>query len=152
MSAGGTDGPLPMRTGSVPKPAWVLGIAGLLPFVACATALQVGPPELFEPAYAALIGYSVAILSFMGGVQWGLAMRSDANGQWLAYGASVVPALLGWAALLSPPAVQLPALAAGFTLLLMYDLSAVRRGTAPVWYRQLRWPLTAVVVVCLALA
>lgn len=149
MNTGSTSGVLRFGADSIPRPALVLGIFGLLPFMASAMTLQVGAEEFHDLAYKALVGYSVAILSFMGGIHWGLAMGSPDQSQWLRYGASVAPALLAWAALLSPPAVQLPALAAGFSLLLAFDLSTVRRGTTPAWYRQLRWPLTVIVVICL---
>jgi len=132
---------------AIPKPALILGAAGLLPFLAAAVEAHLG--LVLTPAWAVQAGlyYGVAILSFMGRAQWGLAM---AHGPSLArLGLSVVPALLGWAALLIPVQAGLLLVSAGFAGALMVDLTAARRGWAPAWYPMLRLPLTAVVVVCL---
>lgn len=139
-----------LRRLQVPEPAAILGLAGLLPFVLGALAsLDDGPLGRLAPA--ALLGYAAVILSFMGGVHWGLAMTAEPP-SWSRYGASVVPALLGWGALLLGGAASFLALAACFASLLAYDLGAVRAGEAPAWYPRLRWPLTLVVVLCLILA
>ncbi len=133
----------------VPRPALVLGLSGLAPFIAATLVLVAGAGEAESTWRLLLLGYGVAILSFMGGVQWGLAMqRADAR-DWLRYGTSVVPALLGWIAFVLPPIAQFPLLAAAFVLLLAYDLNAARRGETPAWYPNLRWPLTVVVTLCL---
>lgn len=139
-----------LRRLQVPEPAAILGLAGLLPFVLGALATLDGG-WLGRLAPAALTGYAAVILSFMGGVHWGLAMAAE-RPSWARYGASVVPALLGWAALLLGGTVAFLLLAASFASLLAYDLGAVRAGEAPDWYPRLRWPLTIVVVLCLVLA
>ena len=91
----------------------------------------------------------------MGGVQWGLAIK-DAESEsallWRRLSISVVPALIAWLALLLKEPVDLMVIAVAFGLLLLSDLSAVRRAWAPSWYRQLRIPLTAIVVVGLLFA
>ncbi len=140
----------PLRRGGVPDPAALLGLAGLLPFVVGALATLDGGP-LGRWAPSALLGYSAVILSFMGGVHWGLAMAAE-RPSWLRYGASVVPALLGWAALLIGGGLAFLLLVASFASLLAYDLGAVRAGEAPAWYPRLRWPSTLVVTLCLLLA
>lgn len=140
----------PLRRGGVPDPAVLLGLAGLLPFVVGALATLDGGP-LGQWAPSALLGYAAVILSFMGGVHWGLAMTAE-RPSWLRYGASVVPALLGWLALLIGGRLAFLLLVASFASLLAYDLGAVRAGEAPAWYPRLRWPLTLVVVLCLLLA
>jgi hypothetical protein len=97
------------------------------------------------------LGYGAVILSFMGGVHWGLGMAA-ARPSFLRYGASVVPALLAWLALLLAGRPGFVLLAASFASLLAYDLGAVRAGEAPAWYPALRWPLTLVVCAALVLA
>ncbi len=139
-----------IRRSGVPEPAALLGAAGLLPFVVGALATLDGG-ALGRRAPGALLAYAAVILSFMGGVHWGLAM-SAARPSWLRYGASVVPALLGWAALLAGGRAGFVLLAASFASLYAYDRGAVRAGEAPAWYPALRWPLTLVVCLCLALA
>ncbi|MEH3146871.1 MAG: DUF3429 domain-containing protein [Methylobacterium frigidaeris] len=140
-------------TSGGPISAFVLGWAGVIPFAAfsLATVLGIATPV---PAQAALLAYGAAILSFMGGAQWGVAMRAPDGFDrgWTGYGASVVPALLAWTGLLVAGRAGLGLLVAGFAGLLAYDLWTIRRGYAPGWYASLRWRLTAAVLVLLGLA
>ena len=136
-----------------PAAAWLGGL-GLIPFVAGGV-LAVGTDFAWVPE--ALWFYAATILAFMGGVHWGLAIadHGSATGtgsSWARLGASVVPALVGWLALLLAPPPGLLVLAAAFILLLLGDLAAVRRGLAPAWYPRLRMPLTGIVVLCLLAA
>ncbi|MDP1565966.1 MAG: DUF3429 domain-containing protein [Polaromonas sp.] len=81
--------------------ARVLGVAGLLPFMAGAAAVWLLGPQDRLPA-AALLAYAALIASFLGGIHWGLAMRdAPANAAQLLWGVS--PSLLGWLAVLLPP-------------------------------------------------
>jgi len=143
----------------VPAFAWMLGAAGLIPFVGLAAALFIdfGIPRPW--AALALPTYAAVILSFMGGVHWGIAMRAGEEGSAtssdvaISYVASVVPALSGWFALISfNPGVAMAVIAAAFCVLLVYDFWSIRRGLAPKWYAALRMPLTIVVVLSLILA
>ena len=134
-------------------PAFLLGWAGVMPFafLAVATAARWRLPL---SADAALLAYGAAILSFMGGAQWGLTMRAgDGSEQgWRGYGVAVSPSLVAWVAMLLPWRLGLVILAVGFVVLLAYDLWTVRRGYAPHWYGQLRWQLTTAVVILLGVA
>jgi len=135
---------------AVPRAALVLGFAGLIPFIAGAVAgFVVGYPNVIlivnlQMTYAALI------LSFMGAVHWGLAMAQDDAGNWRRLGLSVLPALLGWLALMVPNGLGLLLLALGFAGVFFADLRSVKGGRAPAWYPALRKPLTAIVLACLA--
>ena len=79
--------------------AWALGIAGLFPFVAGAALQWLSPPGWRMLAASALLTYGAVIVSFLGGIHWGLAMRTatPANAR-LVWG--VIPSLLGWLAIL----------------------------------------------------
>ncbi|WP_298965719.1 DUF3429 domain-containing protein [uncultured Methylobacterium sp.] len=140
-------------TAGGPISAFVLGWAGVIPFAAFSLAAVLGVP-VPVPAGAALLAYGAAILSFMGGAQWGVAMRAPDGFDrgWSGYAVSVVPALLAWAGLLVAGKAGLGLLIAGFAGLLAYDLWTIRRGYAPGWYASLRWQLTTAVVVLLGLA
>jgi hypothetical protein len=145
------SGPIEKR--HVPRAAAWLGGLGLIPFVA--GALMVITVEA-SWAYDPLRYYAAAILSFMGGVQWGLAMTdARAEGEsrllWLRLSMSVVPSLIAWLALLLPAPLDLVVIAAAFGLLLLSDLFAVRQGWAPAWYPRLRIPLTGIVLAALLL-
>ena len=140
----------------VPQAAGWLGALGAVPFVALAAAVALldGPPRGL--AVQALAGYGAVILSFLGGIHWGLAIASAAGatgpGLTARLGWSVVPSLAGWAALLVPPTIGLFGLAAAFSAMLGFDLMASRAGEAPAWYPRLRIPLTLAVVGSLLLA
>ena len=140
--------PSPAR---IPIAALWLGPLGLIPFVAGALAPWLLPAERLPDAGLALAGYGAVILSFLGGVHWGLAAPA---GRPLQIGLSVLPSLIGWLALLVAnlyaPAPALWLLAAAFAALLPGDLLAAGRGLAPPWYPRLRLPLTLVAVACLA--
>ena len=125
---------------NIPKPALILGIAGLIPFFGLAAAITLHMQVPYGSA------------SFMGGAQWGLATSNGKSSNWRAFGVSVVPALIAWPALFLPITWALATLSVTFAGLLAYDLWTIRRGEAPAWYGQLRLGLTAAVVLCLTLA
>jgi hypothetical protein len=100
-----------------------------------------------------LLIYGAVILSFLGGIHWGMEMTRHAslegrNSSWR-LGVSVLPSLAAWTALALPGDYSLLGLCAGFAGMLAYDLYAARCGDVPAWYPKLRIPLTF--VVCLAL-
>jgi hypothetical protein len=134
----------------VPPAAAVLGLAGVLPFAAAAIgSLQPGPLGGF--ALNALIAYGAVILSFLGGIRWGLAIdRSDPSYSHLGIG--VVPSLMGWLALLLGGSWGLMLLAAAFLVVLACDLRLTSQGVAPPWFPRLRLVLTNAVVLCLIMA
>ncbi len=133
----------------VPAAAKWLGALGLVPFAAGAALHVLG---LWPGAGRALAGYAAVILAFMGAIHWGLAMTQGAADDWRRLVAGVLPALLAATALLLAVRPALLILAAGFVALLLYDLNAVERGRAPLWYPRLRWPLTAGAVAALCAA
>ena len=131
--------------------AWLTGL-GMVPFaglaVLCITAPEPDPLTAF-----ALLVYGAVILSFVGGIRWGLAITP---GQKLTGGAlwntlilSVTPALTAWMALIAPPPAPPFILAAAFALMLASDWRAARAGEAPPWYARLRWPPTVTAIVSL---
>ncbi len=145
-------------TSRIPAAASTFGYLGALPFAVGATAFW-----LLEDAraLAALAAYGAIILSFMGGVRWGLAMTRAEETGFAQLGLSIAPAFVAWAALLTTilwpddplaPAIQLLLLTAAFAGLLWSDLQATRRDLAPAWYPGLRIPLTVIVLASLAVA
>lgn len=140
----------------VPRPALILGFAGLVPFVLGALGAWMLEPDRASQAIPLQFFYASAVLSFLGAVHWGLAAadhgaRAPGAG-WIRFGWSVVPALAGWllTALEFEPIDMGLALTAAFPITLAADAFAVRRGWAPGWYLALRIPLTAVATLCLA--
>jgi len=76
-----------------PRLARQLGHAGLLPFILGALLIWLVRPDVQPDVTLALSGYAATIVSFLGGIHWGLAMRADALG----------PRSFGWA--MVPPRV-----------------------------------------------
>ncbi len=137
---------------SIPPVALWLGYAGLIPFVILASALWLLPDIDQSKTQSALLSYGAIILSFMGAVHWGLAMASTTALSTRQFGVSVIPALLAWFAIFTPPVVNVSILIAAFAGLSLYDGLMAKKGVVPAWYPKLRTPLTAVVIVSLVAA
>ena len=142
------------RSQSVPPAAAWLGGLGLIPFIA--GAISIAALDLAWASYA-LRSYAAIILSFMGGIHWGLAIADHGaearrGPSWARLGWSVLPALIAWIAVLLPPLQGYLVIALAFAILLVGDLLAVRKGLAPAWYPRLRVPLTTLVLPCLVTA
>jgi FtsH-binding integral membrane protein len=145
---------------TIPTSAFWLGWAGVIPFAGLAALLLLDAAPVAgldqSRALSALLAYGMIILSFMGGVQWGLEMargsQSAGAARGLGYAVSVVPALIAFGASFASPAAALLILAVGFALLLAYDLQRIREGVGPDWYARLRVQLSTAVVACLAAA
>ena len=122
----------------------------MIPFAAGSIAIWILPPQPAERVAFLLVAYGAVILSFMGAVHWGLvisprAARADTNEtRWLSMG--VVPALLGWLALMLDPLTALVLLALAFAGVHSLDRLAIAAGLAPVWYGRLRFWLSAAVL------
>ena len=135
----------------VPEAAAWLGAFGAIPFVALAVIALIGG-DWAAASVVALALYGAVILSFLGGVHWGLAVAGFGNGPLVwRLRISVVPSLVGWGAVLLPASAGLIVLAAAFAAVLAIDVRAARVGAIPGWYLRLRWPLTAVVMSALLL-
>jgi hypothetical protein len=143
----------------IPRPALILGLAGLLPFLwSAATYLSPGLsawagqwlPPMFLGAFVGLT-YGTIILSFMSGVLWGFATRAEGPEAAAAYGLSVIPALWVFFTVTDATASSSIFLAAGFVGLLLLDAMYSAWGLAPRWWLRLRVMLTIVVLACLAI-
>lgn len=148
-----------MQSASIPRPALILGLGGLLPFFVTAIAALVldnadpSSTTTSESAVKALGAYGAVILSFLGGVRWGkLLDEPDQLRQWLPLTLSVAPSLIAWPALLLPDTPMLMLLMAGFVIQYALDRAAVRHNHLPVWFGRLRLMLTCGAVASLALA
>ncbi len=138
-----------MSDRAIPRIVLWLGYAGLVPFVASALALWVAPVRLHGFVLYSLLTYSAVILSFMGAIHWGLAMRDEDVSSPVQLGLSVVPPLVGWVALALSPMMSFVVLIIAFGVLYVADTRAARLGLAPSWYPRLRLPLTVIVVLSL---
>lgn len=128
-----------------PKPALILGSAGLIPFVGPTLFMAVTESYCTNLAFAQLT-YGAAILSFLGGARWGFALPegSPAKPDWINLANSVVPSLLAWVAVMMGDSIMaaVTMLIMGLGVSLHYDLSLL--PTYPGWFKALRFVLTMV--------
>ena len=138
---------------NVPQPAAWLGGLGAVPFLGLAIAAHFVDSAHRMLVAHALLTYGAVILSFLGGVHWGLAVGSNSSSDHRQFVArlalSVLPSLAGWTALLATETTGLLILATALAAMLWVDLRATQAGHAPPWYPKLRIPLTCVVVAAL---
>lgn len=134
---------------NMPPAARFLGLAGLLPQIACLAAAWFGPPEWRWSALAIGWGYGALILSFLGGLWWGLAAGSPDEArrapQWL-WVAAVTPSLLAlgtylpWVFGAPWPGPSLYILGLAIITSVLVDLRLVT--IRPTWWMRLRLPLS----------
>ncbi len=142
----------------IPFSARWLGLLGLVPFVTMTILTVTDTSAGIDDTRFVLRTYGAVILSFLGGIQWGLAIRnSDGNARSRSdlspmLALSVVPSLIGWVGLLAEETVGFGLLIMGFALVLICDVLIVNRGMGPRWYLRLRYPLTGFVISCLTIA
>lgn len=133
------------------KTAHLLGYAGVLPFLICAINLFTEWPLFTGFALQVFVIYSAVILSFLGGIRWGLALQQ----QPLSTGAlilSVMPSLVALSCLLlSTPLSQIIALTIAFTAQGLLDWRHAPAGM-PDWMISLRLRLTIIVLACHGIA
>jgi hypothetical protein len=139
---------------STTRTSWLLGLAGLLPFAGAALA-SLAAPGWQEFALVALRAYGAVILAFLGAVHWGFALQPSigqegAGPRRLILG--IVPALVGWVALLLPPGFALGVLALAILATAGMEQWGAAKGLVPRGYMLLRWVLSLGATACLAAA
>lgn len=85
---------------SIPAPLWAIAIIALAPFPLAALLYGYGPAELARPALAGLLAWSAVVLSFLGGVRWGLETR-EPRPRWMRQAFSFLCAVAAWVILLA---------------------------------------------------
>lgn len=151
--------PPPQGLAAVPGLIKALGFAGVLPFwifspaVAPELPLNLLGDNVPAAAGALQVGYGATIISFLGGVHWGLAMTSltplKLTGQ--RYVWSVLPCLAAWPTLAMPTAQAAGVQAGLLGVVYMVDKGWAKRGMLPPWYAALRLPLTVLAAAGLAM-
>jgi Protein of unknown function (DUF3429) len=138
------------------KLAQRLGYGGLLPFVVAALLVWLVRADALPYVALGLAAYGALIVSFLGGIHWGLAMRQAATApapapasapapRLLLWG--VVPSLVVWPAVMMPPNAGLVII--GAMLLVCYAVDRVlyvEQGLAG--WLTLRFRLSTVAALC----
>jgi hypothetical protein len=127
--------------------AWILGLAGLLPFVAQALFSWLSPPVELAGVLRSQVHYAAAILTFLGAVHWGVTLVSQSivgtpAATRLVWG--VTPALFCWVITLYPINTAMPMLFFGLLSALVIDLILYRATSVPRWFLTLRVVLSTV--------
>jgi hypothetical protein len=138
----------------MPGSALFLGLAGAIPFLCAATLPAFGVTSLFGvPVRVAMIVYGAVILSFLGGIRWGLALQEqNPRRRTVELVLSVIPSLVGWVAVLVGTLPGFAILAVAFAVQGALDIRLVQAGRAPAWFGRLRILLTVLVVGSFAIA
>lgn len=140
---------LPDGTGPSPL-ALRLGYAGLLPFAGGALLVWLVRPEALPFAAQALSAYAALIISFLGGIHWGLALRQVAPAPvLLAWG--VAPSLLAWVAVMMPASSGLVLSGALLLACWAVDRQLYRREGVGAWLT-LRFRLSVGAATCCFIA
>ena len=138
--------------------ASLLGAAGLIPFLVALVVIVTRPLDA-PSATVAMIDYGACVLAFLGAVHWGFALEpggvvtdSKLNHQRLTFG--VLPALIGWVALLvltltSAPRLAIAILIAGFFATIVGETVGRGRNLVASNYLAMRWTVSIVVLAVL---
>jgi hypothetical protein len=130
-------------------------VAGVIPFLLLTLCLRL---HWFPPARVSawLFSYAAVILTFLGGIQWGIGvMRLDTNTSLFPhlFTLSILPSLAAWLLLLlNYPKLQLIGFILGFIAVLAVDIGLALREMIPGWFLKLRCLITLVVVTLLLLS
>ena len=143
----------------IPTGALILGLSGVLPFAWGAvtllseTAFNFGIENFGARFVGPLIqlSYGVIILCFMSGVLWGFATKMDKKNGSLGYILSVVPALWAFLSMGRGPISDTISLIFGFLAVLLIDRHFYLLNLTPLWWMNLRVPLTFLVISLLGL-
>ncbi|MGD8347094.1 MAG: DUF3429 domain-containing protein [Lysobacterales bacterium] len=136
-----------MSTRTIPATAKVLGYAGVLPFGALALLHVFGGASIEAHAERAFLLYGGIILSFLGGIRWGVATGEE-RFRGIGPFFSVLPSLWAFLFLLWPDTRVAPwGLLAGFVVMGLADRFRPAAGSAD-WMIVLRSRLTSAVIAC----
>jgi len=133
--------------------AWQLAVAGAVPFALLAgAALVLGQKHpMFGVAIDALRAYGAVILSFLGGIRWGMVIENPkADGLTLFY--SIIAPLAAWLAFFLTPVTGIILLLIAFSGQGAWDSLSLHRDNRKGWFARLRTIMTCVVAASLLIA
>ena len=126
--------------------AWLLSLAGFLPFAFLALAVFLMGEA--HPMHDYLVDgfrvYAAVILSFLGGTRWGMGLSGAEGGRYI-LAASVIPAIVAWAAMLVPAVPGTVVVLFAFCAQGAWDSVTYHARPGLVWFARLRIVLTLLV-------
>ncbi|MEZ5871631.1 MAG: DUF3429 domain-containing protein [Nitratireductor sp.] len=138
---------------TVMRSAWLLSLGGFLPFLLLALGLILtGKNGVWFSLFAdGFKTWSAIILSFLGGIRWGMALRDEpVSLSRLAF--SVLASIAGWISLFLPDGLCLMVLLLAYCAQGAWDSFSIHAGQAPAWFARLRITMTLLVAAAHALA
>jgi uncharacterized protein DUF3429 len=140
----------------VRRVAWIVAIAGAIPFAVATGVMLRGDSHIRIPAIAALVTLSAVVISSLGGIEVGLGVRGENSRDGVRALAIVIGGLASLAAWAIPwlpsPQSQLGCALALFVIVWMADLWLARMGLVPGWFMRLRTAVSTVVAAILGIA
>lgn len=136
---------------------WFLALLGFVPFLA-GTMIEFLPTNASTATLKAYWMkmfplYGAIILSFLGGIRWGIAITDQTTErQTAALAWSVVPSLWAWAAVFFAAPINYLMLAAGFAAMGLWDRKLAADPRVPVWFVTLRKVLSWLVTIAMLAA
>lgn len=110
-----------------------LGYGGLIPFVFLAALMWLVDADLLPFVSIALVGYAATIVSFLGGVHWGIGFMQGSAAPRAYFLWGVVPSLLAWLGLLMSAQAALPFLALVIVICYAVDRKLYARADLSAW-------------------
>ncbi len=147
----------------VKRIVWLFSIIGVLIFAGLTAVLMAGNSHVRVPAIAALVTFCAIVLSYLGGVEGGLALGESqgdernnvATEKWrtISLCLSVLPTLAAWGVLwLDSPQHQIGAALAIFVVVWGFDLWLARHGLVASWFLDMRTLVTVLACATLGAA
>lgn len=131
----------------------LIGYGVLVPLVAMAMVVVMTYPNAGTDAVLKVeITYAAALLSFLGGIRWGIALMAGAahlHFRPLVFVTLALP--LAWTILFMSPMIALPVLMAGY-MLVAFGERMGKESPVPDWYHRLLVPFTVMVEIALGLS
>jgi hypothetical protein len=145
------DAPALSRDEAPPAALWVIALLALAPFPVSAAAYGYGSHGIARPALGILLTWSAVVLSFLGGVRWGME-TGIARPRWWRQTISVLSGVAAWGLLIARH--RLPdawILAGGIVAFLVQWLFDHQGPNVPARYPKLSTAVTAAACISLAL-
>jgi len=133
-----------MKLFQTPTPLLILGFAGLIPFWVISL-IVLSDASVDHFAVELQVSYGAVILSFLGGIHWGMLLVREDNSDWRRAIWGVTPSLIGWFALALPLTWALITILAGLIMSALADLR-IFSSPSDTWYRPFRLTLTLMAV------
>ena len=139
---------------NIPIYPLILGLLGLVPFLYFSFIDQFLEIFTIENRATFIISYSAIILSFLGGIHWGVALFQNNNHENIRknnirFIISVIPSILGWISLFLLDIYGITLIIISFLLLFIYDFYSLRQFNFIHWFFYLRFMLSLIVTFAL---